>query len=60
MSVKAVLTRSSMRGFTMGKKGLQLTFIIPSRTLSEMSKTAVDNIRVCYSQLLTVAKFGQC
>jgi len=48
MSVKAVLTRSSMRGFTMGKKGLQLTFIIPSRTLSEMSKTVVYNIKLCY------------
>ena len=43
MSVKAVLTRSSMRGFTMGRKGLQLVFIIPSRTLSEMSNTAVGN-----------------
>jgi hypothetical protein len=32
----------------MGKKGLQLTFIMPSRTLSEMNKTAVDNIKVCY------------
>ena len=45
MSLKAVLTRSSMRGFTMGKKGLQLTFIILSRTLSEMSKTAVTTLR---------------
>jgi len=58
MSVKAVLTRSSMRGLTMGRKGLQLTFIIPSRTLSEMSTRAVDNIKVCYSQLSTVAKFS--
>ena len=30
----------------MGKKGLQLTFIIPSKTLSEIGKTEVDYIKL--------------
>lgn len=42
ISVKAVLTKSSMRGFTTGKKGLQLVLIIPSRMLSEMNTTCVS------------------
>jgi hypothetical protein len=40
MSVKAVLTKSSMRGFTMGRKGLQLILMIESRTFSATSTKA--------------------
>jgi hypothetical protein len=37
-----------MRGLTMGRNGLQLTFIIPSRMLSEMNTTQVNNTKTCY------------
>ena len=39
ISVNAVLTRSSIMGFTIGKNGLQLTLMIPSRMFSEKQQT---------------------